>query len=468
MFPTGSLEKEMKVKIAVSGKMETAIELWKDMYENHPPWEGKDGTLCTNIPATIAEEMARLILTEFDLQVEGSQMADFINDQLDRELTDLDIQMERYCAKGGIVLKPYVSPGEDGAPGRIEVDFVEADKFYPTEYNSKGEIVSAVFLQYKRMGEYLYTRAEYHQFNGNSVTIANKAFRSERMVSYDDDYSFNRPFDQAVPLSEVPEWAGLSEEPVTIENVEQPLFVCIRTAKSNNIDSSSPLGVSIYSKCIELIHEVDKLMGQTVWEYDAKEAAVHVSEEFLENDKHGKPVLPEGKERLYRAFDEGNSVSSGRGLFDVYSPAIRDTPMFNGINKFLKRIEWNVGFAYGTLSDPNELEKTATEIISSKQRSFRTVARLQEAWTTGIENLVNAMVILTRLYGLAPDGAVDIACNWGDSVLEDRDKEYQRRWAMVLAGKLKPEKFYSWYFGCTEEEAKEYLPEQTSPFPPEE
>lgn len=122
----------MKVQIAVSGSMDNAIQLWKDMYENHPPWIGEDGTLCTNIPATIAEEMARLVLTEFELNVTGSPMADFINDQLKRELSDLDIQVERYCAEGGIVLKPYVSVGMDGQPNKIEIDFVEADKFYPT------------------------------------------------------------------------------------------------------------------------------------------------------------------------------------------------------------------------------------------------------------------------------------------------------------------------------------------------
>lgn len=466
LFPVKSLENEMKIQIAVSSKMDNAIELWKDMYENHPPWENKDGTICTNIPATIAEEMARLILTEFDLEVTGSQMADFINEQLERELVDLDIQMERYCAKGGIALKPYVSVDADGVPSKIEIDFVEADKFYPTEYNSKGEITSAVFLQHKRMGEYLYTRAEYHKFNGNSVTIVNKAFRSERASIYNDDEAvFNRPFDKPVPLSDVPEWAGLSEEPVTVGNVEKPLFVYIRTAKSNNVDNGSPLGVSVYSKCIELIYEVDKLMGQTVWEYDSKETALHVSEEFLKKDKKGKPVLPEGKERLYRAFDEGNT---NNGLFIEYSPEIRDDPMFNGLNKFLKRIEWTVGFAYGTLSDPNELDKTATEILSSKQRSYRTVSRLQKAWNTGLENLVDAMVVLARLYGLVPDGAVNINCNWGDSVLEDTEKEYQRRWAMVVSGKMKLEKFYAWYFGCTEEEAQEYIPEQQPGMFPEE
>ena len=167
------------------------------------------------------------------------------------------------------------------------------------------------------------------------------------------------------------------------------------------------MGVSVYSKAVELIHEADRMLGQIVWEYDAKEAAVHVSEEFLKTDKKGRPILPEGHERLYRSFDEANNKT----LFDIYNPDIRDDPMFNGLNKFLKRIEWNVGFAYGTISDPNELEKTAEEIKTSKQRSYRTVNRLQKAWEKGLRHLVDSMVVLNSLYKMVPSGEVEVKSN---------------------------------------------------------
>jgi hypothetical protein len=79
------------------------------------------------------------------------------------------------------------------------------------------------------------------------------------------------------------------------------------------------------------------------------------------------------------------------------------------------------------------------------------------------------MIVLINLYRMTPYGSVNVNCSWGDSVLEDTDKEYQRRWAMVVAGKLKLEKFIAWYFGCTEEEAADYIPDmQEDDFPEEE
>lgn len=216
----------------------------------------------------------------------------------------------------------------------------------------------------------------------------------------------------------------------------------------------------MYSKAIELLREADKQFGRIVWEYEATEAAIHVGEEYLQSDKHGNPILPEGKERLYRAFDSTGGMNSG-ALFDVYGPQIRDTSLYNGLNRLLKRIEWNVGLAYGTISDPDAVEKTATEILSSKQRSYRTIRRMQQQIEDGIFHLIDSIEVLCDLYEIVPGGEVNISCQWGDGVLEDTEKEYQRRWAMVVAGKLDPVKFMAWYFKCDEETAAELMPKKS-------
>ena len=83
---------------------------------------------------------------------------------------------------------------------------------------------------------------------------------------------------------------------------------------------------------------------------------------------------------------------------------------------------------------------------------------MQDIWNKNLDNLLYAMDVITTLYGLAPEGAYEKSVTWGDGILEDTEAEYQRRWAQVLAGKLRPELFMSWYYGCTEEEALEMIP----------
>lgn len=466
LLPRNALAKQMQVDIAESTVMDNAIKLWRDMYENHPPWEGKEGTALSNIPATIAEEMSRLVLTEFEMHVDGSPFAEFIDAQFQRELEDIDIFVEKYCAKGGIVIKPYVSTDSTGKPNKIELDIVEADHFYPTDSNSKGEVQSGIFVQHKRIGDYLYTRLEYHKMEFDTVTIVNKAFRSEKISTYNDgdETTVDQPLKEQVPLTEVPDWAGLTEEPITIHNVDHPLFAYIKVPKANTIDRSSPLGVSVYARAVELIKEADRILGQIYWEYEAKEAAIHASADFFDTDRDGHPVIPEGHERLYRAMGSNDN----KVLFDVFSPEIRDSSMFNGLNQILRKIEWNVGFAYGTLSDPATVARTATEVKTSKQRSYRIVSRMQQSWGRAFKSVAESMRVLALLYGIVPDGQMDVNVTWGDGVLEDTDTEYQRRWQMVMAGKLKPEKFMSWYFGVDEDEALEMMPNAPSEIPEDE
>ena len=348
-MPNNSVEKALGVEICESGVMQNAIELWHNMYKNEPPWRGgEDNVIPLNLPAAISEEFARLILTEFSMEVTGSPMAAFINEQLKDQLTDLNKFVEMYCADGAIVVKPFVTNiDENGKPTAIELDFVKAVDFFPCAFNNKGEITAAVFVEGKKIGDYLYTRLEYHELTGMTYTIINKAFKSEEIYQYNDDgtYAVRDRFRKEVPLSEVDEWAGLSEEPVIIGNIDKPLFAYIKVPKANNIDTDSPLGVSVFSRATEIIEQADIQYGRVLWEYKATEAAILGDSELFQTDKHGKPVLPAGQERMFKTFDFDNADGTNKGLLKEYAPQIRYEALFQGLNKLLMKIEFLVGLA---------------------------------------------------------------------------------------------------------------------------
>lgn len=244
MFPKQNLERKLNVQIATSGVMDNAISLWLQMYENKPPWMGGEAdTRTMNLPAAIAEEFSRLILTEFEFKLEGSTRADFLNDQFQNYLSNFDNIVEMWGALGGIAIKPYVSGSDPltGKPDKIQLDFIQANRFYPTAFNSNKEITGAVFIDSKRVGDYLYTRLEHHNLEGDHYTVVNKAYRSERlntMTTEDDQISVEHPFMQEVPLETIEEWAGL--EPVTeMDGIERPFFLYVKVPRANNIDPHS-------------------------------------------------------------------------------------------------------------------------------------------------------------------------------------------------------------------------------------
>ncbi len=466
MFPKSEFEKKLNIKIATSSLMDNAIDLWSKMYEEKPPWLGGPMDIKSlNLPSAISEELARLVLTEFSFELEGSERANVIQESLNPFLEDLHSTVEMWCAYGGIAIKPFAA-GEGDLPDHIELDIVQANRFYPTAFNSNREVTGAVFVDSKRIGDYLYTRLEYHNLEGTHYTVINKAFRSERLnTTYTEDdviLNVSYPLSEEISLEAVDEWRGLTPK-VEMDGIEHPFFIYVKNPRANNIDPHSPLGTSVYARAVHLIEEADKQYSRILWEYEATEAAVDADISLFDTDKAGRPILPKGRERLYRSYDfEGSDKT---GFFDIFSPTIRDSSLFNGLNELMRKIEFQCGLAYGTLSDLSDVEKTAQEVKASKQRSYTSVNKMQSAWDKALDKLIAIMDNLCTLYNIAPAGAIDKICTWGDGILEDTDTEYQRRWSMVISGKMKVEKFYAWYFGCTEEEAKEYIPE-TLPYPP--
>lgn len=446
MLGKSNIESELNIDIAISNKMESKIVEWGNIYENKAPWLNKD-VKSLELGSAIANEFARLMLTEMKTEITGSQRANFLQAQYNRVLAKLPDNSEIANALGGGMFKPYVKGNQ------IYVDFIQQGLFFPVSFDDTGKIISVVFLSQKRQGDYIYTRLEYHRLIATDYYISNIAYKSR-------DKSF---LGKRINLTEVNEWKDIEPE-VKIENVEKPLFAYYKPPIANNIDTKSPLGMSVFAKAANLIKDADEQYGRTIWEYEASEKAVYASIEAL---KPKKEVIRDGeikrtiwetpklKDRLFKAIDLDGK--NGEGFFEDYSPEIRDEAFWRGLNKILERIEFNVGLAYGTLSEPAYSDKTATEIKTSKQRSYVTVSRMQENLQEALEDLLYAIDALTTLYNLAPIGTYQASFEWGDSVLMDTEKEQVLQMQEVNAGLRSKLKYIMFRYGVTEEQALEEL-----------
>lgn len=451
MLNISDAKRVLKVDVAVSTEMQTAIDTWALMFQDKAGWLD-DNTQSLGLSAAIAGEIARLVVVEMSSKVEGSPRADFLQGEYGRVLDNLRTNTEIAAAGGGLAFKPYV----DG--GRIAVDCVPAWRFLPTAFNSLGEVTGAVFVERVAKGKVYYTRMEQHQLADTGYVIRNLAFMSTTQEA------LGTPCNLAI----VDEWASLEPE-LTIKYKdgtapEGVLFSYFKMPFANNIDASSPLGVSIYSRATGLIKEADKQYSRILWEYEGSELAIDASEGALKTTgPDGKSAkVPERRKRLFREL--GLDQGAHGDLYEIFSPEIRDSSLFNGLDKILKRVEFNCYLSYGTLSDPMSVEKTAEEIKTSKQRSFSAVCDIQKALQTALEHLVWVMDLYTSLYDLAPRGKYEVGFAWGDGVMENTDTEFARRKLLADSGYLKPEKLVAWYFGITEEEAKaKYLPDAAPP-----
>lgn len=419
----------------ISHEMQTQSELWHDAYMNQGFWLKNKDVTSLRLPTAITSELSRLVFSESEIIANSSQYQPMIDDFRNR----LDDEFETALAFGGMMFKPYLSHG------KIFIDLIRADCFLPVAFNEK-IMTSVVFVSKKTVGNTYFTLLEYHEFNvkNQTHTIKNKVCKSLNSEYLGMECSFD----------EVPEWAELVSE-ITFQNIEKPLFSYFKVPCANDIDLDSPLGVSVYTRAIDLIRQADEQWARIEWEYESKETALDVSVDMLKNNS-----LPKRKKRIYRQYDVDNLDGN---FYNIFSPDIRDTAQFNYFNRILQRIEFNCGLAYGTLSDPQTVEKTAEEIKTSKQRSYTHVSAIQKNLESAINSLFYAVSVYARIGGISAIPA-EITCTWGDSVLEDMDKEFQRRLQMVSAGLLTKEKFIAWYFHCDEKQAADYIPQADALF----
>ena len=423
--------------------MMEAIDNWLEMYGGNAPWLNKNRQ-SLGLPAIIASEMARCVTLEMEVNVAGSPMADFINEQLKPVLKNIRQNTEYACAGGGIVFKPTL----DG--DSITTEVVKANSFYPVAYNNNHEITAAYFVYRHWEGKKVYTRLEKHELNGNAYRITNRAFVS----------TIEEALGKECNLAEVAAWADITPE-VNIQDIEAPLFAYFRIPLGNTVDSDSPLGVSVYARAVDNIMEADKQYQRLLWEYEGGELAIDASEDAFKM-VNGVPIVPEGKERLFRVNNLDSAVGEGKAM-SPWTPSLRDANYITGLNKLLSKIEDQCCLSRGTLSDPNDIAKTATELKILKQRSYATVSDIQESLEDALEGLIYAMYCIATLYGIAPDGKYETSYKWDDSIIVDAEAERERDRQDVRDGFMQKWEYRAKWYGEDEATAKKMVAEMEEP-----
>lgn len=433
----GIVEQAFDVVPAVSRTMQDNISLWYSLYTNEPPWITPDSCVKPlGLPGAIGRELARYALAEFNVTVSGGPRADYLNERMQIAQTALLRDLELGLCLGGIAFRPYIERGQ------LYVDANSATVFSPIEFDGSGRAISGVFKDEITIKRQKYTRLEYHSFeqldNGNAVyVIRNKAYKGDAGGT-------------PINLADVPAWADLQEE-TPIEGIDRPLFSYFRNPSSNDIEPDSHVGVSVYGGTpnVSLLQQADEQWERLWWEYQSGERKIYTDAT--------KTSASAFKDRL---FEYGNFTSDGN-MFEPFSPEFRNDPIYQGFQYIIQRIEYNVGLSFGTISDPQSVEKTATEILAAKNRQRITVGSIQRELEATLDGLVYAMNVYCDLYGIAPKGEYEVSYNWGDGVLDDPDTVRQDKAldaSLVSQGLMSDVRFVMKWDGVSEEEAIAMLP----------
>lgn len=429
MFNYTTLKNIIGKDVALSQPMIDAINKWKKMLVGNADWCG-DIIESLKLEEGICREFADSVLVEMEAKILNNDNMDAV---LQKSLSDMNKKLQTGLALGAMVLRPL---------GPDKAEYVAADKFIPISFDDSGTPNDIAFLVVKCVGENdYYTRVERHYFTNGNLTIENKCYHSQSQSDIGQNCS----------LEEVAEWANILPGPITYPGMTEMDFGYYQNPIENKVDGSS-CGVSVYESAENLIRKADVQGARLDWEYDSGERAIHVDERALKN-RGGKTYLPRLKKRLYRGL---NLDDNNKDLYKEYSPEMRDEAFRRGLEEYKREIEFNVGLAYGDLSDAQEVDKTATEVLVSKTRKYNRVTSIQGKLEECLNGFVNALAFYNGSYM----SGVEFTCEFNDSILADEESERQQDRQDVSMGVMSLLEYRMKWYNEDEETAKSKIPEQ--------
>lgn len=444
--------------------MEAAILLWKQMDGTDslkPPW-AVEGTRTIRFSNTVARELATLITQNIDIKTEAvygnSNKATFIQEVLDKSfLKNAQENIEKMIRLGGIMAK-WNGNG---------IDYIPPDRFLVTEFDSNGEITGAIFFSYySDKGKY-YTRSEWHRYetvirrneDGAAETvkiylISNKAFISDNADEIGREISLKNT-----------RWADIEPE-TRIEGLEKALFSYLKCSYSNTVDVDSPLGVSLFSECVEELRWLDIAMSTLGVETENSAPVMFVDNSAIQYATNNGIKLP----KFVKGMDMGITPEK---TIQEWTPTLQVTSRTDGINFYLSIISYKCGFdpGYFVFNGQSISIATATQVEATERRTVNTVLSFRNlldrpnsngdgraGFVHDIAYIIDTMSVMAGESVPEDYGNYKLYCDFADLTAnkeENKAFDYQ----LAQQGYMSKVRFLVRNLGMTEEEAKTMVAE---------
>lgn len=463
-------KKEIKEKfgadILLSSTMENWIAKFYNITSGNPDWnDTEDDIESINFAGFIDDVTAGLVTLDAKIKMPDTPRGKLLQESADYVLQVLNDKVSEALGNAGIMFKPN---GKN-------VDYVEPGNFAPTEKDSNGNILGCVFQDQRTIGDYTYTRIEWHRFeNINGLRlyrITNYAFKKKG-----GHYYARRPYGEEsgefggigkpCELSEVPDWANL-EEDIALENVEKPLYSYFKNPAPNRLDRTSPLGVPIWHNCLKELEDLDIAWGRKRGEVKDSKHITFLPESVIRYADNHNIKLP----RWVRGMQMGGSDQENQ-IHEHVSTLLTEQRI-KDINSILAMISMKCGFSQGFfVLDEKTGMMTATQVEADDQETIRTVKNIRDALQSCLEDLFYALNVMADQYTTLPaedwqtlmDGATFDFGNILYNYAEDKMLWYQ----YVNQGYVPAYLYFAKFEGMAEDEAREMVAEAKSENEPEE
>ena len=433
MFDYKKIVNDFGLDMETSESILNAIQTWSKIYNKQEPWIDEN-TKSLHVARTMCEKVAKAVTIEY----KSTCSEPYIDGIYQKLLRKKRKYTEQMLGKSSVFFRPYFN-GKD-----IKVNVVQADKFIPVAFDDDDNLTSYILIDQVVKEDKIYTRLEYNEYKDNKITIKNICYKG---------FISGVTLSSKISLTEVDKWKDIKDIE-TIEGVDRLIGGFATMPTENDLDNNSPIGQPIYHNAVELLEEIDNQFSRIIHEYRGTELAIDIDQSICLPDGKGGFKVPKGKDRYFRKWDFEDTKDKSMNIF---SPEIRDNPLFNGLNEYLIQVESACHLSHGTLAKPEAIEKTATEMKQSKQDYYVTVSDIQAVLQSAFDDLIYGIYVLCKLYGISVKNNYSVEYNWDDSILVDKETIQKQSQLELSQGIIDRVAYFMTTRDWNEEEAIEYI-----------
>lgn len=443
-FESDKLYKAFNVEPCITDLERDCVREWKDIYIDQAPWIINSGNTLqdyfdsTNnqlrslsMAKSVCAEIARLTVLDIDIQVTGSERADYIQHIINDMSDKLHNIVELTSALGYTIFKP----------SEKSVDIFNAFNVIPIRYDGK-KLNECIFIDRINKGKDIYIRCEYHNYiDENTYIIKNKAFISK----------YNSFDMHQIPLTALNEWQGIQEE-INLKGCNHPMYSMFKMPNANNISIESNMPMSCYSGCVQQLEDLDYAYTNFAEEVYNSSKVLFVSQFILDNTKRRRVKLP----RFVKGLEFGVGAEN---TIQEFNPEILVEKRRDQINLLLSFIGYKCGFSNGyfQFSEKTGLI-TATQIEAEQQQTINTIGSIRRELEFAMKELIECIDYLADLYSLAPKGKYESSFYFKD-ITSNFEEDRKRNIELVKCNILPKWKYLTEFEGYTEDEARKMVKE---------
>ena len=443
----GSAKSETLSAVSVSNSNDVAV--WQDIYNGGGDWRyARKGGLNGGIrkvaslgaAKALCAELSRLCFTDgTEFVCADRETQKFLEQTLDgngfyERFSDF---LEKAFALGGGVIKVYRDYSG------VRLDFITADCFAPTKWDSRGFYGGAFGSSITENGK-SYILAETQEITDGGLVIEN------RLLSETG---------RELELSEL--YPRMQKKTV-IKGFTKPLFVYFGTGAGKN-RQCPPLGASIFAESTDTLKAIDTVFDSLTREFILGRKRIIVPSYAVrgEYDEKGE---------LKRYFNVNDEVFEAFSTSDTDELKITDntadlrvTEHVEALNELLDLLCMQAGLSEGALSFKSGTLRTATEVISRNSRTYRTACYYRKLIAKGLARVAENICILGKMSGELSRNACETASiRFADGVCEDESTKTERVQKLYSCGLISKARAISEIYGIPLDEARAMVKEDNN------